>query len=71
MLVNNFLDNSSVRFGAKTALICGTQRYSYTELEASANRMGHFLIEHGLRRQDRVAVYLENSSEAVISILAP
>jgi len=68
MLVNNFLDNSSVRFGAKTALICGTQRYSYTELEASANRMGHFLIEHGLRRQDRVAVYLENSSEAVISI---
>jgi len=68
MLVNNFLENSSVRFGAKTALICGTQRYSYQELEVSANRMGHFLIEEGLRRQDRVAVYLENSGEAVISI---
>jgi len=68
MLVNEFLEQSCSRFGTKTALICGAQRYSYHDLEASANRMGHCLIEHGLRRQDRVAVYLENSGEAAISI---
>jgi long-chain acyl-CoA synthetase len=68
MLASDFLEQSCTRFGDKTALLHGPERYSYRALEISANRMGHCLIDHGLHRQDRVAVYLDNCAEAVISI---
>jgi long-chain acyl-CoA synthetase len=68
MLVGDFLEQSCARFAGKTALVCGAGRYSYQALEASANRMAHCLIDRGLHRRDRVAVYLENCAEAVVAI---
>lgn len=68
MLVNNFLEQSNAKFCAKTALVCGRNRCSYGEIETWANRLAHYLIRRGLDRRDRVAVYLENSVEAAVSI---
>ena len=68
MLVSDFLGQSCQRSGGKTAMVCGAERYTYLALKTSANRMGHCLISHGLQKQDRVAVYLENCAQAVISI---
>ena len=68
MLVDDFLANSSSRLPDKTACVCGGGRISYAELDAQANRLAHALMDSRVRRGDRVAVFLENSLESVVSI---
>lgn len=67
-LVQNYLEASASRLPNKIALICENQRLSYAELEASANRMAHALIDGGVSRSDRVVIYLPNSIASVIGI---
>jgi amino acid adenylation domain-containing protein len=70
MLVESFLEKSAERFPEKTAIVCGGTRLSYREVEERANRLAHSLIAQGVERWDRVAVYLDNSVEAVVSVFA-
>ncbi len=70
MQVERFLEDAAKRFPDKTALVCGERRLRYAELEAESNRLAHGLIDLGVERGDRVAVYLDNSVEAVVSIFA-
>lgn len=70
MLVQDFLHQSAARLPDKVALVCDGQRLTYAEVDAMANRLANALIEHGVRRGDRVAIYLNNSIEAVVSIFA-
>jgi mycobactin peptide synthetase MbtE len=44
--------------------------YTYRELNATANRLAHWLIGQGIGTEDRVAVLLEKSPELVITALA-
>jgi acyl-CoA ligase (AMP-forming) (exosortase A-associated) len=68
--VEAFLELSAQKFPHKTALVCGEQRLSYQDIEAQCNRLAHALSAAGVQRGDRVAVYLENSVEAVVAIFA-
>jgi long-chain acyl-CoA synthetase len=70
MLVNDFLEKSARGYPDKTALICEDQRWSYAEIESMANGLARALIEHGVQRGDRVAIYLSNSLETVVGIFA-
>lgn len=70
MQVEEFLELSARRFPGKTALVCGDRRPTYLEIEQQCNRMAHALLGEGVQRGDRVAVCLENSVEAVLSIFA-
>lgn len=70
MLVNEFLEQSAHKYPDKTALICQDKRVAYQEIERSSNRISHALIEQGLLRQDRAAVYLDSSVESVVSLFA-
>jgi amino acid adenylation domain-containing protein len=70
MQVESFLEQSAERFPEKTAIVCGSRRSTYREVEERANRLAHSLIAEGCERGDRVAVYLDNSVEAVVSIFA-
>jgi long-chain acyl-CoA synthetase len=70
MQVEEFLEISADRFPDKIALVVGQQRLTYRELDEQANRLAHALMSFGVRRGDRVAIYLENSVEAVLSIFA-
>jgi long-chain acyl-CoA synthetase len=67
-LVHHFLEHSAKRFPDKTALVCGEERLTYGQVNAQANRLARHLIASGLRRQDRVAIFLDTSLEAVISV---
>ncbi len=68
MQVEEFLERSFKTAPDKTALICGADRYTYAGVERACNRLAHSLVAHGVERGDRVAVYLENSFEAVAAI---
>lgn len=70
MLVQHFLEHSVDRLPHKVALVCDGQRLTYAEIEAQANRLANALIAQGLRRGDRVVLYLPNCIELAVSIFA-
>ena len=68
MQVEEFLEKSARRFPDKTALVCGNQRFSYSEADRLSSRFANALVAHGVRRGDRVVVCLDNCGEAAFSI---
>lgn len=67
-LVHHFLEDSAKRHPLKTALVCDDRRFTYAEIEEAAARLARRLAELGVRRQDRVAIFLDNCAEAVIAL---
>ena len=67
-LVHDWLSRSARRFPEKEALIFGEERWTYKELEKHTQYLAAFLSSAGLKRQDRAVIFLDNCSEAVISI---
>lgn len=70
MLVQKLLEHSAVRSPDKTALVCGSRRFTYSQIDVMANRMSRGMISSGLHRGDRVGIYLGNCFETVVSIFA-
>jgi long-chain acyl-CoA synthetase len=70
MQVEAFLEQSARRSPDKVALVCDGRRLTYREIDGAADRLAHGLAGLGVRRGDRVAVFLDNSAEAVVSIFA-
>ena len=68
MQVEQFLEFSAKRFPEKVALIAGDGRYTYRQIDEEANRLAHALIASGVKRGDRVVIFLPNSLETVVSI---
>jgi len=70
MNVHSFLEDSARRNPQHEALVCGDERLTYGVLEQRASRLCGALLELGLTKQDRVAVHLGNTVEAVVAIFA-
>ena len=68
VLVHEYLSRSATEFPDKNAVICGGGRMSYRALERSSTRLSDALSSLGLKRGDRVIIFLDNSIEAVISM---
>ncbi len=68
MLVHQLLEESAKRQPEATALVCGANRVSYAALDALANQVAHGLRQRGVKRGDRVAIFLHNSVEAVAAL---
>ncbi len=70
MRLESFLEESARHGPSREALVCGTVRLTYGDIETHANRLAHALIRAGLQRGDRVAICLDNRAEAVVAIFA-
>ena len=68
MLVNNFLEESARRYPDKIALITPDGRYTYREIDEMANKITHSLLTEGLVKGERVAIFMDNSVEVVVSL---
>ena len=53
----------------RVALICGDEQITYAELEEKANRLAHYLIDQGVKKDDKVGLYCRNRIEIVIAML--
>lgn len=53
----------------RVALICGDEKLTYAQLEEKANRLAHYLIDHGVKKDDKVGLYCRNRIEIVIAML--
>ena len=68
--VVDLLDSAAANTPEKVALIEGSRRLTYQELQGSVNWLANNLSRHGVRRGDRVALLFPNSSGFVVSFLA-
>lgn len=69
-LVNHFLEYSADRLPDKVALVHQGSRFTYGQINVMAEKLARALIKENVRRGDRVAVFMDNSVEAVIAIFA-
>jgi len=66
-LVHDFLTDSASRDPEKKAFFSLGQWHTYGQLEERANQLARLLVEFGLKKGQRVALFLENSPEYVIT----
>jgi 3-oxocholest-4-en-26-oate---CoA ligase len=53
----------------RVALIGGDEQLTYAQLEEKANRLAHYLIDQGVKKDDKVGLYCRNRIEIVIAML--
>lgn len=70
MLLHEWLETHARERPTATALVCDSGRYSYRDIDERSQRLAATLQAHGVRRGDRVTIYMDNCAEAVISIFA-
>ncbi|WP_337865649.1 class I adenylate-forming enzyme family protein [Ignavibacterium sp.] len=70
LLVHEYLTNSALKFPDKTALVFEEKRYTYKDLDYLSDLLAIKLIKQGVKRQDRIIIWGENSHEVVLSIYA-
>ena len=70
MLLQSILETKATLGPHKAALIFGGLSFTYAELDSSANRLAHALRDRGVKRGDRVVVFLDNRPETVVALFA-
>ena len=66
----DLLRRSALREPDKTAIVYGSLRQTYAELDATVNRTANALADRGVGQGDRVALHSHNSHGFVVVILA-
>jgi long-chain acyl-CoA synthetase len=70
MRVEQFLNEGALRFGSRPAIVADNRPHSYTDLARNSDRIASALMGRGVRRGDRVALFMGNSLEAIVSAFA-
>jgi amino acid adenylation domain-containing protein len=70
MLLHHLLESTARRHPAKVALVCDGVRYTYADLETRIDQLARWLRARGVRRGDRVALFLDNGTEMVTGVYA-
>lgn len=70
MRFEQFLIRNAGASGGKTALVTERKRLSYEELDDLSARLAAALAANGVKRNDRVLVFMDNCWEAAVSIFA-
>jgi amino acid adenylation domain-containing protein len=66
--LHGLFEAQAARTPNATALVFGTDRLSYSELDARANRLAHLLRARGIGPDQPVAVLMERSTEMVVAL---
>jgi amino acid adenylation domain-containing protein len=67
-LLPHALDRAAERFPDHEAVRCYSRSLTYADLVYKANGLAHLLIQQGVKRGDRVGVYLHKSLESAVAI---
>lgn len=70
MRIERFLTDRAAARPEKTALVAGGRRFSFAELDDLSTRLAAALARNGVKRDDRVLVFMDNCWEATVSIFA-
>jgi len=64
------LERSAAHAPDKIAVIDGAERKTYSELNSMADALAAGLVEIGLKKGDRAAIYMPNSLEFMVAFYA-
>ena len=67
-LLHDLVSASARREPRRDAVVMDDRRLSYGELDGMSDRFSRSLIAHGVRRGDRVALWLPKSPEAIVAL---
>jgi amino acid adenylation domain-containing protein len=67
-LLTDLVSASAARHADRDAVVMEGRRLSYAALEADSNRFARSLLAHGVRRGDRVGLWLPKSPEAIVAL---
>lgn len=67
-LLTDSIEQSAKRFPDKDAFVCLNRSVTYRELHTQTSQLASLLISGGIRKGDRVGVYLNRSLETAIAI---
>lgn len=67
---HEFIEDQAGQTPHARAISMGEDSVSYLELNARANRLGHFLRQQGIGAGIKVGVYLDRSIDSIVSLLA-
>lgn len=70
LIVHELVEDWADREPSREAVVCRDRSYTYAELNASANRLAHVLLERGVGPDTCVGVQLQRDERLLISILA-
>jgi long-chain acyl-CoA synthetase len=65
--LHGLLEETARAHPDKTALVFGNEELCYAEFDGAANQFANFLVDLGVRKGDRVALYLPNGAAFVVS----
>jgi long-chain acyl-CoA synthetase len=68
--LGELLHNSANRFPQHVAIVFGQKKITYRELDALTDSIARGLIHLGVKRQERVALFLDNCPEFIIGYYA-
>lgn len=68
--IHSYIEQHAKLSSEKTAINFYGQEISYGELWDSINRMSNFLVDHGVKKGDTVALFLQNCPQYVIAFFA-
>ncbi|MFI0352605.1 amino acid adenylation domain-containing protein [Actinomadura sp. 9N407] len=67
-MLHRLLSEAAANHPGEVALVDGDRVLTYADLDRAVNRLARVLREAGVRRGDRVAILLDKSAEAIVSI---
>jgi len=67
MNIKEMLEKTAREVPQKTAIVLGSQRVSYHELDERSNRIANVLISLGMKRGDHVAILMSYTPEWIIN----
>src|SRR5262245_54948342 len=70
MRVEEFLRSSARRSPGKTEIVAGKLRPTFKDIDLASDRLAATFAARGVRRGDRVAVFMDNCIEAIVAIFA-
>lgn len=68
--IHQLFEDMVAKYPQATALECGMQKLTYSELNRKANQLAHYLRKLGLKPGSNIGLYIECSVEMVIGMLA-
>ena len=70
MCIHELFEAQVKRTPEATAVVFGSERVSYDELNQRANRLAHHLRKIGVRPEERVGICVERGVEMIVAVLA-
>lgn len=68
-LLPHLLSNSAKKYPSHPAVVFNETSFSYAELEELTNKLANTLLEAGIKRGDRIGIYLNKSINSIVAIL--